>query len=256
MHLYFEFGELTIPSYGLCIMLGVIVANLLAIYIIKRNKLSMDDFIILEAYTFLGAFIGAKLLFLFVSRDLIEWNRIFEIDYFNDLMQGGFVFYGGLIWGLIFTFIAGKVHKINAVVYIRNLIYVIPLIHCFGRIGCYLAGCCYGIPYNGFGAVIFPKDSLAPSGVALFPVQLVEATGLMLIAIIILLLQTKINWVYTLETYLISYSILRFALEYVRYDKVRGKFWVFSTSQWISIALIFVSIFLIIYNYKSNPKHE
>lgn len=251
MHLYFNLGNFSIPSYGLCILLGVISANLLAIYMIKKNKLDGNDFIILEAYTFLGGFIGAKALFLIVSRDLIEWARIFEFNYFNKLMQGGFVFYGGLILGLLFAFIAGKIHKINAVLYIRTFIYAIPWIHCFGRIGCYMAGCCYGIPYTGPGAVIFPKGSLAPSDISLFPVQLVEATGLMLIAIVILLFQIKINYKYTLETYLILYAILRFLLEYVRYDAIRGSFWMFSTSQWISIAFIIIAIALILWE-KSN----
>lgn len=70
--------------------------------------------------------------------------------------------------------LAGKIHKFNVKIYIRNFIFLIPFIHAFGRIGCFFAGCCFGIPYNGIGAVVFPENSYALPDVSLFPVQLVE----------------------------------------------------------------------------------
>ena len=85
---------------------------------------------------------------------------------------------------------------------------------------------------------MFPEGSFAPSGVKLFPVQLVEAVCLLLIAAIILYLQLKKDSPYTVEVYLILYAILRFILEYFRYDEVRGIYAGMSTSQWISIALL------------------
>lgn len=238
MHLIIQFGNLEIPAYGLMIVIGVISANLLAVPIIKKYQLDFNDFIILEAYTFLGAFLGAKLLYLWVSRAEIDWSRFFEDEYFNQIMQGGFVFYGGLIGGICSAFLAGKLHHIQAMSYIRKLIFLIPWIHCFGRIGCHLAGCCYGKPYGGLFAVTYPIGSLAPAGVKLFPVQLVEALGVLVIAIVIILLQVKRNFSYTIELYLVFYGILRIILEYFRFDEVRGAILGLSTSQWISIILI------------------
>ena len=139
MNLYFNLGNLRIPTYGLCITLGIISANIIAVSILKKSKLNENDFIILEAYTFLGAFLGAKGLFLLVSYESIEWYRILEFTYFNQLMRGGFVFYGGLIVGIIFILLAGKLHKIETMLYIDNLIFVIPWVHGFGRIGCFMA---------------------------------------------------------------------------------------------------------------------
>ena len=245
MHLIIHFGDLQIPAYGLMIVIGVISANLLAIPIIKRYKLDSNDFIIVEAYTFLGAFLGAKILYLWVSRSLIEWRRFFELDYFNQIMQGGFVFYGGLIGGIGFAFLAGKIHHINIKKYIEKFIFLIPWIHCFGRIGCYLAGCCYGKPYNGIFAVIYPEGSLAPAGIELFPVQVVEAFGTLLIAVVMIVLQIRKDFPYTIELYFISYGVLRFILEYFRYDMVRGGILGVSTSQWISILLIGYAIIML-----------
>ena len=223
MHLYTDLFGIEVPSYGLMIALGVVLANLVGGFVLKREKLDFNDFIILEAYCMLGAFIGAKVLYLIVSYDYIDWNRILDYVYFNELMIGGFVFYGGLIGGILFIFLGGKLHGIIPKPYIRSFIFLIPFIHCFGRIGCFMAGCCYGVPYHGIGAVVFPEGAYAPSGVELFPVQLVEACCLAMIAVLLLVLQVFIGYRFTVELYLLLYGIERFILEYFRYDDIRGR---------------------------------
>ena len=229
---------LQLPSYGLLIATGVVVANLVSYLILRKTKQDGNDFIILEAYGILGGFIGAKVLYLIVSRNQIDWNRITDITYANQLMLSGFVFYGGLIGGILFIFLAGKMHKINALEYIRNFIFVIPFIHSFGRIGCFMAGCCYGKPYDGPFAVVFPENSYALPGVKLFPIQLVESAGLMVIALLLILLRFRFQFYHTIEFYFITYGIFRFVLEYFRYDEIRGSWGAFTTSQWISLFLI------------------
>ena len=238
MHVFFHLGSLTIPAYGFMIASGVIIANIVAMFVLKKKSLDFNDFIILESYCILGAFIGAKLLYLLVSFEEIDWSNIFNLQYFNQLMLDGFVFYGGLIGGLIMVYIGGYFHKIKPKEYIINFIFLIPLIHCFGRIGCFCAGCCYGIPYKGVGAVVFPEGSFAIPNVSLFPVQIVEACLLLLIAITILAAQLVFNCNYTVEIYLVMYAITRFILEYYRYDEARGHLGILSTSQWISIVMI------------------
>lgn len=255
MKLFIEIGNFRLPTYGLMIIIGVAIANLIAIKLIKKYKLDHLDFIILESYTFLGAILGAKLLYFIVSFDEIDFSRIFEWSYLKLLLQGGFVFYGGLIGGIFTAFLAGKIHKINTITYMKTVICLIPIIHAFGRIGCFLAGCCYGKPYDGVFAVVFPEKSLAPPGIPLFPVQLFEAICLLLIGFTILILQLKFNFSKTVELYLILYGILRFILEYLRYDEARGHLLFFSTSQWISIILIlFIVLKEIILNVKKHKK--
>ena len=245
MHLYIDLFGLSIPAYGMMIVLGILIANLVAFIVIKRTKRDINDLIILEAYCFLGGFFGAKVLYLLISYAEIDWERIVEIEYLSDIMKSGFVFYGGLVGGLLAVYLAGKLHKVDAEKYVREFIFLIPFMHGFGRVGCFMAGCCYGTPYDGLGAVIFPEESFAVPNVSLFPVQLVEAVFLLLITVGILVLQMKYKWYYTIELYLISYGILRFALEYVRYDAARGAFAGLSTSQWLSIVLVGFAFWLI-----------
>lgn len=254
MALYLNILGFHIPSYGFMITLGVITANLFALYPLRKYKLNFDDMLILEAYTLLGAFLGAKLLYLFISYRDIDWSRMLEPQYFNYIMQSGFVFYGGLIGGLLLFLLAGKIHHIDWKPFIIHLIYLIPWIHGFGRIGCFLAGCCYGIPYDGPFAVQFPEHSIAPSDTTLFPVQLVEAICLLILAVVLAILDLKKSYPHTIAIYFIVYGILRFLLEYVRYDAVCGHLFALSTSQWISIGFVVGTICYLIRTSVSRKK--
>lgn len=246
MHLYIDLLGLKVPGYGLMIATGLVLANVIACFFLKKFKLDFNDLLILEACTIGGGFLGAKILFLIVSADKIDFSRILEPAYFNMLIGSGFVFYGGLIGGLISVFAAGYAFKIDAKPYARHLIFAIPFIHGFGRLGCYNAGCCYGVPYDGFGAVVFPEGCAAPAGISLFPIQLAEAFCLLIISMTILLLHVKFEFYYTLELYLILYGIVRFVLENYRYDAIRGHYGILSTSQWISIGMLLLAVCLII----------
>ena len=99
MHIFFNIFGRQVPAYGLLIVLGAFIANVIGYFLVKHEKKSFDDFMLVEAYCILGGFLGAKILYLIVTFNDIEWNRIFEADYFNAVMKGGFVFYGGLIGG-------------------------------------------------------------------------------------------------------------------------------------------------------------
>lgn len=251
MKLYTNLFSISVPSYGLMIVIGVVLANIVAFLMIytsqrsnkrlqnlEEKKLDYNDLFILEAYCILGGFVGAKLLYVLVSFQEIEWNDILTLTGFNLFMQAGFVFYGGLIGGILAVIFAGKIHNIDTKLYFNEFILLLPMIHGFGRIGCFMAGCCYGMPYEGIGATIFPENSFAISGIKLFPVQLVEAIGLFCILGFMLMLKTKFHMKHMVELYCLLYAVLRFILEFFRYDAMRGKLWLLSTSQWISLAMV------------------
>lgn len=254
MHEYLHIFGFEVPLYGLMILLGIIVANAVALSLCKKFKADIVELLTIESYGIVGAFIGSKVLFLIIAFKEIEWIRLGEPKYLFNVLSNGFVFYGGLIVALLCMMLAGKIHNIQVWYYIRRFIFMIPIMHAFGRVGCFFAGCCYGKPYKGFGAVVFPEGSQALSGVELFPVQLVEAALVLILAIVLILLEVKKKFYYTIETYLLTYSVIRFILEFMRYDAVRGEAFGLSTSQWISIAVFIGTVISIVYRKKRNKK--
>ncbi len=240
MHLYFHLFAYKLASYGLLLSTGIIFANIIAYFIIKKQKLDFNDFIIIESSIALAAIIGAKVLYLIISYKQINWSELFNPNYLNKLMSGGFVFYGGIIASFLPIYLIDKKTTIDIKLYIKKFIFLVPLAHAFGRIGCFMAGCCYGIPYSGHFAVVFPSGSIAPAGIPLFPIQLVEAASLLILSIILYLLIYKFNYKKGVSFYLFNYACLRFILEFFRFDSIRGHFGLFSSSQWISLAIIII----------------
>lgn len=237
-----QIGTIVIPWYGLFTVLGITAAVISGYILMRIYDMRFDDFIEIACFVVLGAMTGAKLMYLAVSWRDIEFSRLTDPAYLNALMGGGFVFYGGLLSGLLGLYLCMNILHIPVMEYARVAIPVIPLAHAFGRIGCMFTGCCYGIPYDGPGAVIYTESVGAPLNTPLFPVQAVEASGELLITaglcMYIAVCRKKGKRAKSVELYLLLYAILRFWLEFLRYDDSERGIWLgLSTSQWISIIL-------------------
>ncbi len=229
-----------IAYYGLTIVIGLIVAFIIAFIQTKRNNLIWNDFIIITSTGGLFGIIGAKILYIIVSFHTIDFSKIIDISYLFSIMQGGFVFYGGLIGGLFGIWTCQKFFHIDVQKYIQYCITCLPIVHGFGRIGCYIVGCCYGIPYEGSFCVIYHNSFYAPNNISLFPIQLVEAIGNFIIALFLFTFSKKMKGYTSLYIYILIYAIMRFFLEFMRNDSIRGLFYNISTSQIISIMIIVI----------------
>ena len=254
VNLGISIGNFLIPYYGLMIVLGLFAAFWVAYFQVKKYNLSMDDFTLIAATSGLFAIIGSKLLFFVVSWKYIDFKRLTELKYLNEIMAGGFVFYGGLIGAIIGIFISKKMFKINIKTYLRYCTPVIPTLHFFGRIGCYLVGCCYGEPFESNFSVTYTHSLFAPNNIPLFPTQLTEAAVLLLIAVFLLIYINKFKGKHAFELYIVLYGIIRFILEFFRYDSYRGIISGFSISQYISIFLILSVLFFLLYKKKQIKK--
>lgn len=229
-----------VPLYGAMIALGVLAAGFVGYWLSKRNNLSGDWFLLFYAYALGGGLAGAKLLYIIVNFGKIEWSRLLRSDNLMQIIQGGFVFYGGTIGGLLALLLAGAFHKQPVLTYMEVAIPCVPIAHAFGRIGCHFASCCYGIPYDGPFHIIYHAPAYAPAETPLFPVQMLEAgLNVTLSFVLIAYVVKKGCTINSIAIYGISYGVVRFFLEYLRYDmEERGGFMMFSTSQWISILII------------------
>lgn len=234
----FSIGGFTIYSYGMMIGVGILLCELLGVYRAKKQHKSPEAVTDMVILCVIGGFLGAKLLYI-----LVEFPR-FLADPLSVLGSNGFVVYGGITAGVLCAIGYCRFKKLPFLAYFDLLMPSVALAQGFGRIGCFLAGCCYGRKTDSFLGVVFPEGGLAPAGVKLLPTQLFSAAGDFLILGLLLLYEKKAKHVGDVGAmYLLLYSVGRFLLEFLRSDE-RGAIGNLSTSQAISIVAACIAGFL------------
>lgn len=238
----FSIGNITFHGYGLMIAIGVIAAYLTVEYRAKRHNLRHELIFNLTIWCAIGGILGAKLLFLItqiksIMKDPSQLLHISE----------GFVVYGGIIGGILAGYLFCRKHKLEFLTYFDLVMPSIALAQGFGRIGCLLAGCCYGHRTDSAFSLVFTDSDFAPNGVPLIPTQPISSAldFLNCFALIFLSKRLKADG-QVAGFYLVFYSIGRFILEFFRGDLDRGSVAGLSTSQFISIFLLLIGIALIV----------
>ena len=216
----FEAGSINIYSYGLMIALGI-VAGMSYLIVTGRREvgLTFDQANMLFLAIFLAAVIGGK-LFLFFE------DPAHYMDDPGDLVSGrGFVFYGSFLLAIPTMWWFFRSHRLPVYRMLDIMAITTCLVHMFGRIGCFLAGCCYGIPTDAWIGVVFtdPLCYAQPLNTPLVPTQLLEAMYIFLIMLFLLALKKRKRFNGELFlTYLMLYAAGRFVLEFFRADLERG----------------------------------
>ena len=211
----------------------------------------------LVAVAIAGMFGGAHILFFIVNLPTfgeVYGPSIISVQTFINAVfsaSSGMVFYGGLYGAVLGVVIyTHKVHIDHRMILnIASCGY--PILHAFGRIGCTLGGCCYGVEYHGICAIQYTEAHINPgisdhiADFPRFPVQPLEALLEFAIAAVLIVLFIRTRTRYSLiAIYLFVYGIIRFSDEFLRGDAVRGLWGPFSTSQWIALgSVIGVSIY-------------
>jgi len=244
MYPYIHF---VLPSYGVLAFLGGFLALVFVYYRTGQFEIDFSDFLKLFALCIISGIVGSKILFV-ISRIPWLFQNLTLLNLANLILRSGYVFYGGLFGVLLAIILYSKHSKKYSMQKLLSLTApAIPLFHCFGRIGCWLAGCCFGIE--------LPKP-IVLSGVSFkrFPTQLLEALFEVVLFIIMLTLERRPKDYPLLRTYLISYACFRFFIEFFRGDEIRGIFFGLSTSQWIS-AMILVLYFVKVQKHRFMKKY-
>ena len=252
----FHIGKVTLYSYGFMIAVGILAGLFLARRQAAQEGIDQDKIIDIAFYIIVAALIGSRLLF--VLMNLGEYAAP-PLDILK-IWQGGLVFYGGLFpaaaTGVWYIKKIGPPPLPEADIFAPSL----AIGHAFGRIGCFLAGCCYGEACALPWAVTFTDArTLAPPGIPLHPTQLYSAFGLLLLFAFLLFLRKKKSFQGELFwTYLFCYAVGRFFLEFLRGDD-RGSILggLLSTTQAISIPLAGISVVIFLYlRGRGQKKHD
>jgi phosphatidylglycerol---prolipoprotein diacylglyceryl transferase len=234
-----------IASYNVLLAAGMIAFFLTLEKICKRNAISF----------YLRDKIYSAVLFsaLFAVTGAILAEAIYHRKD-NGLEFSGFTFYGGFVMSLIGLFIFSKMNKIDFLFLANSLILPLTLSHAFGRIGCFLGGCCHGVPTNSFVGVKYPIGSLPHKHLGeqyLHPTQLYESLFLFLLCVV--LTKSKIENRFII--YLLTYPTVRFLIEWYRGDD-RGVLWSSYLSPSQEISIVFFLLGLLILQYKSKNSRK
>ena len=235
-----KIGPITIRGYGLMISIGVLCALFVLLKRAKKKGFKEETIYTLGFIVLLSGIIGAKLLYI-----LVEIKTV--LNYPLQILSGnGFVVYGGIIGGLLMGMVYCKLKKLDFLQLFDLTMPSVALAQGFGRIGCFLAGCCYGFETDSAIGILFHNSSVAPNNVKLIPTQLFSSAGDFLIATFLILYAKNVRRKGEIGAlYLILYSIGRFIIEFFRND-YRGSIGIISTSQFISLVIFVIGIAMFI----------
>lgn len=224
-----SFGPFHLYSYGLCLAIGI----LLSLQLMRRKAAQEgfpkpDDCSDMIFALFLWGFSGARLFYVAqnLSYYLADPLKILAV------WEGGLIFYGGAIAALVGFYVTTQLKKISFWKFLDFIVPYVALTQFFGRVGCFLNGCCYGKACELPWAVHFPQ-----SGGPVHPAQLYEAFYAFVLFIYLLARRRKTGFEGEVGLlYFVLYAFGRYLIEFVREP---GWAWLGLTlNQWISIGII------------------
>ena len=224
----FDLLGFTLPSFPL-FLLAALSISLLVLAKSSTVSFSQKDFILRSLpLVLISAALGGRVLFAFSSSDSLS-------SFLYALIHGGEVYYGCLFGGALCLSALCRKANISILETFDACCLSLPLAQAVGRIGCFFNGCCYGIEYSGPFAIPYP---IGGSVMTVAPTWFLESAGCTLLFFALRQVHARRNSGETTCTYLILYATLRFAIEFLRGDAIRGFIGPLSTSQAISCAVV------------------
>jgi len=260
MHpILFDLGGFTIYGYGVLLAAAYLLGLQFALVRARPRGLDRQLVMDLGIWIIISALVGAKLLLLIVDFKEFKGNP----SALFSLARSGGVFYGGLIAAVVVALLYLRRHKMPLWPTTDVFAPGIALGHVVGRFGCLLAGCCFGRPASVPWAITFRNPDAQPQGtplgVPLHPTQLYEAGAEALILVFLLVLERRGRPFpgRTFWSYMLLYGVSRFIIEFYRGDNRGMVFDLVSTSQFVSIILVPLSIvMLVVLSRRPDPTRQ
>jgi phosphatidylglycerol---prolipoprotein diacylglyceryl transferase len=246
----FQVGRLTIYTYGVLAAVGFLVGVWLAYRQAPRAGLDANKVWNLGIYGVLVALVGSKLWLVFSAWSYYAANPGQILSW--QTFESAGTFYGGLLGGIVWVVLYTYFQKMPLLRVLDVTAAPVALGHAIGRIGCFVAGCCYGKPTSLPWGVTFTNpvaERIAgtPLGASLHPTQLYEAAAEFLNFLFLMRLGTKRRPPgQIVGAYFILYGVERGMIEFFRGDPGRTLMFhdSFSLMQIVSVAMIIAGAFL------------
>lgn len=236
-----------VHSFGLMVAIGFGVGAWRMLKIAPRYNISSDrafDFIFTSL---IAGIIGSRLLYVIINHSDYTLKTMFQV------WNGGLSFHGGLILGIIAGWIFAKIYKLNFLTLLDMLAPTVCIGYAFGRIGCFLNGCCYGIETTSCIGIPMQTDS----GIIMAePTQLYSVLAGITMFLILRKLEftnKKVGFIFV--NYILMYGLYRFIIEFFRYHMPKDYILKFITQgQFISIIMFAVALIVLLINYREPKK--
>lgn len=248
------FGPLAVSWYGLFIVLGVSLFIYSAYSDMRRSAIaSTDSFFDCALAGVFGGLLGGKLLFCAVQYQelvLLSWREVPAV------IVGGFAILGAMIGGSLGIILMARWRRVELLPLLDLAGAYALLAHGVARIGCFIAGCCYGVPVvaGSFFSVTYTHEAcLAPLYAPLLPVQLVMS-AVSLIGFILCYRAYQIRGrrdglVFSL--YLLWETGSRFCIDFFRGDRENIVYGL-SAYQWLALLIVAVVLFFVVVKVQSR----
>lgn len=233
-----KLGEFSVPTFTLFAIAGVSAFILSALFKIRKLKNSAREatYILPKLFIAMGVAFGGAVIF----------DALFKIPENGGFRISGITFYGGVLTGIpvlaVMLALSRKNTGLTVLEWLNLLTVPFLIFHFFGRIGCFMGGCCYGKTTSSPFGIVFPDNEAAGIfhyGQKVYPTQLYEAAAIAIIAVAATFNKHKF------ALYCFSYPVARFAIEFLRGDDRGGYFGILSPAQLISL-IVFLAAALIL----------
>lgn len=242
------FGGLPVHTYGVLVALGFLAGMTWVRYEARRVGENPDLAVDLVFYIIVAAILGSRVYYVFIT-DFAHFKED-PLSFFR-LWEGGLTFHGGLAGAVLVAFWFLRRNRRSFIKFADIFAPGVSLGHTFGRLGCFMVGCCHGRPvgHDAWWALVFPQHPrcFAPWGVPLYPTQPAEAIGNFCIFLILVLLRKRKQFDgQVFAIYLMLYGLLRFVVEMYRGDATKDPIpgTPLSMAQGISVGLLVLALII------------
>ncbi|MEJ5339298.1 MAG: prolipoprotein diacylglyceryl transferase [Aquificaceae bacterium] len=222
-----EVFGIKIYTYGVLVALGALLAYWLMLRFAKKEAINPNHVENTLLLALLLGIVGGRLSYVIEHPEQVQ-----SLKDILAIWNGGMNFFGGLVGGVLGALVGMLKYRLPFWKTADMAVVSLSIAHAIGRLGCTSAGCCYGKPFPVDGSVlpgihisdrfpffyvVFPPGAVAPPYMPLYPTQLMEFSGLILIFLILLLAYRRKPFDgFVFSLYMLLYGILRFSLEFYR----------------------------------------
>ncbi len=258
-----KIGAFELRSYGLMLAISFLAGIYISVRRAKKKGIDPNQIMDLSVIIIISAILGSRLLYVLFHLEEFRGHWLDTINPFQSNGQigiAGLTLLGGVLLSFLSSFIYLKAKKLPFLKFADTVIPAVGLGIFLTRIGCYLNGCCFGLPCDPHWGVVFPPNSAAGSlfqGTHLIPAQLYSSAYGLIIFVALLYLE---RWQkfdgYLLYIFFILYGIARFTIDFFRYYEssmviltIAGKG--ISLNQGISLAFMVLGIVMLVRGYRN-----